>query len=241
MNMNRTMNPQRVAVEQGLGISYYALTRVWIWVMLLIAAIQVGVAWFAIGFDHSVWFFAHQVSTTMLGVFGIMMTPTAITMYVANGMTRRNFAIGGSVFIISLSLAVALLQTVGFGIEELSYGAAGIKDGLDRPLVLDSFLDALRVFAVCLGTYIAYMSSGLLIGTAFKAWGPIVGTLLIPFAAIPLILNDFILAKDWGWSVAIDSSLRESLNVGFALTLVLAVAAAGLWVNYRMTRRVAIT
>ncbi len=239
--MHHTKDPQQVAVEQGLGITYYAITRLWIWVALAVTTVQAGIAWWVVGTDHSVWLFTHSVSTVMLGVFGIIMTPMFITMYVANGMTRRNFAIGGAAFILSISLVVALLQTIGFGVEEVIYGSLSIKDSLDRPMVFDSISNGLRVFAVCLGTYVAYMTSGLLIGSGYKRFGPIVATLLIPVASIPLLLNDFILSEEWGWSAAINEGVRDVLPVGFAALIILAISAGGLWVNHHMTREVAIS
>lgn len=238
--MNHVKNPQQVAMEQGLGITYYAITRLWIWVALAVTIVQAVIAWRVVGTDHSVWLFTHSVSTVMLGVFGIIMTPTFITMYVANGMTRRNFAIGGTAFIVSLSLVVALLQTVGFGVEEVIYGSAGIKDVLDRPLVFDAVGNALRVFAICLGTYVAYMTSGWLIGTGFKRWGPLVGTLLIPICAVPVLLNDYLLSDDWGWSAVMFEGFGEAPPVGIAVVIVLVFAAGGIWVNYRVTREMAI-
>jgi hypothetical protein len=241
MHEMRNKDPQQVAIWHGLWTTWHAISRIWIWTAVAITAIQVGVCWFAIGFESSVWLFVHGVSSVMLGVFGIIMMPMFFSMYIANGMTRRNFIIGGAVFVVSLSLVIALLQTIGFGIEELAYGAAGIKDVLDRPLVFDSASDGLRVFAICFTTYIAYMVSGWLCGTGYKAFGPVIGTVLIPVAAIPLLLNDFILSEDWGWSSAVNESVRDVLPVGVACLIVLAVAAAGIWVNYRVARDVAIT
>ncbi|WP_157554501.1 hypothetical protein [Nocardia crassostreae] len=115
---------------------------------------------------------------------GIYVTAVYLPLYLAHGITRREFGKQALLFGAALVTAGAALMTLGFAIERLVYAVA------DWPQKLDSGARGLYssthqygwMFLSFWLTFAVYLAVGAAIAAAFyrRAWGGLGGVLLIP-------------------------------------------------------------
>ena len=175
-----------------------------------------------------------------LMVFGIVAVTTQLAVFVAHGVTRRDFARGAAVFLAGLALWFAVVQVAVLLAENGVFHLAGIAGDLTQPHPAGTPAAAGRLFMQCLMVGAAHAVSGWLIGSGYYRYGPWLGTVLI----VPGYLPAYIAA------VAMDtgtSGLRIDLGFGLAgakvpagVLVSLAVIAAASWVCYALTRSIAL-
>ncbi len=151
---------------------------------------------------------------------GFMITGIYLPVALANGVTRRSFAVGASIVVSVVALVIAAALVVGYVVEFAIYQDAGAVQMLSMPHLYTSATDAPVVLAEATIVVAAHMSAGWLIGTVYYRLRWLWGTVLLPLAAAPAFAVDGLLSVGW---------VGDVLSVGFEverLPLPVAVPAA---------------
>jgi hypothetical protein len=167
-----------------------------------------------------------------LMVFGILATTMQLPIYVAHGVTRREFIRGAAVFFAALATAFTALQLVALGIEYAVYSAQDLLPRLTEAHPLASAGDAGRLFLQTLLLGLAYLATGWLIGVGYYRFGPWLGTAFIVPACLPAVATEAAFnARLIGLDVA---------ALPIALVLSAAIIAVAWAACYALTRSLAI-
>jgi hypothetical protein len=87
--------------------------------------------------------------------------------FVANGQTRRDTAIGASIFGAVLAVVAAVLITIGFAYERVVYAIAGWERGTPDDALYGSYNDYGQILAIQLVTMLMWTVGGAMIGSSF--------------------------------------------------------------------------
>lgn len=171
---------------------------------------------------------------------GVMLTTVYLPVYVANGVTRRDYAFGASLYILAIGAVYAVIMTLGFAFEHALYTSADIMAGLDDPYPVRSTTDALATLVGELFIGIAYLCCGWAMGTCFYRLGAWWGIVLIPVTVLPAVVTEVGFDALW-----IGYGINEWLGIGrppLAVGVLMAAAsiAAAWFVNFALIRAVAI-
>lgn len=171
---------------------------------------------------------------------GVMLTTVFLPTYVGNGVTRRDFALGASLYNLAVAGVYAVLMTLGFLVEHAIYTSADLMGGLTDPYPVRALGDGLETFVAELLVGLAYLCSGWLMGSCFYRFGSWWGIGLIPVTVLPAVVTEVGFDSLWlGYGINNGLGIeRPPLAVG-ALMAIAAIAAAWL-VNFALTRAVAI-
>lgn len=171
---------------------------------------------------------------------GVMLTTVFLPTYLGNGVTRRDFTLGASLYIVVVAAVYAVIMALGFLAEHAIYSAADLMGGLDEPYPVQALSDGLDRFVAELLVGIAYLCSGWLMGTCFYRFGSWWGIGLIPVTVLPAAVTEIGFDSLWlGYGINHGLGLdRPPLGVG-ALMAVASIAAAWL-ANFALTRAVAV-
>lgn len=171
---------------------------------------------------------------------GVMLTTAFLPTYVGNGVTRRDFAYGASLYILAVAGVYAVVMTLGYVFEYTLYTSADLMGNLNDPYPVQSAGDALTqlVAELCVG--IAYLCCGWVMGSCFYRFGTLWGIVLIPVTILPAAVTETGFDSLW-LGYAIDNWLgieRPPLPVGVLMAAVSIVVA---WfANFALIRAVAI-
>ena len=151
-----------------------------LWVPFLLVAVAISAAVGIYGtLSTSVWEQATQIPRWFAGGIGVYLTAVYLPLYIAHGLTRRQFATQVPVIVAVLSTVLAALITVGFAIERAVYALGGWPQALSRSHLFDTpdqyaviGLEFWLVFAV-------WIVAGMLVGAGFYR-RPVLGFVLIP-------------------------------------------------------------
>lgn len=170
---------------------------------------------------------------------GIMLTPTMLPMYVAQGVTRRQFARVCVLVTLALAALMALFMCVAYAVEALAYRLGGETYALGLPHLFDSWNEFGLIFTEYLVLTAASIAAGWLIGSVYYRLHWFWATLLIPVCLIPAAAAELLLQTSWiGAGLERADWTRPALGLAIPLAmLAVAVAAA---VNYVLTRNVTI-
>lgn len=171
---------------------------------------------------------------------GVMLTTVYLPVYVGNGVTRRDFARGVSLYILAIGAVYALIMTLGFAVEHAIYSSANLMSGLDEPYPVRGVSDGLATLVAELFVGIAYLCCGWVMGGCFYRFGNWWGIGLIPITVLPAVITEVGFNSLWaGYGInkwlGID---RPPLAIG-VLMAVACIAAVWL-VNFALIRAIAI-
>jgi hypothetical protein len=213
----------------------YRLVGLWFWgvITLVVIGASVVTARFS-GIDLSVWeLITGQAAKYWLLVLGLMLVPTHLKLFVANGVTRRDFLLGAGAFGLVTAVIFAALVPIGRGVESLVRTAFGVAaDGYPD----FSAGEALRDFGHYAPGAVGWLITGALVAAGFYRYPWWVGLLLIIPFALPLAIPETLL----GLYAAVDTPAHRFVPFGAGLALSLLAGAAGAVVLRQMIRDVAI-
>ncbi|GAA4423348.1 hypothetical protein GCM10023169_18820 [Georgenia halophila] len=234
-----TSRPQwRRATRWMLGMQLYLAAWFWLIAVIVIAAalfvldrtVGVQLSYFQFVQHGALWF-----------PFALMITVVAamITPHVANGMTRRSFAVAVLVTAAVVAVLYGLLMAVGLEIEGAVYDSFGWPHAHVANAVDDATPMAepwTQGFAVSALTYAVRTAAGavagMLVAITYYRYGGLRATLALPLTVAPALVSQDALANLLG------DALSLSLPALSLLTLVAPLLAAAAF--YRITRTVPI-
>ncbi|CAM3376419.1 hypothetical protein [Stackebrandtia soli] len=203
-----------------------------LWAVLVVVVALITIAIGSLGeVTSSVWSGARWLPQYFLLVLGVAVSAPSLRVFVAHGRTRRDVLVGGVVHGALMSLLVAVLMMVGFGLERFAFGLAGVEQfsGVD---LLGSAGSTATLFAQFLVLYLAYFVAGWLICSGYVCFGGWIGTAILPVAILPALIAEAV-----SWRESITGSLVDGfdliagpgmLAVPFGLTLLSLVAIAAM-------------
>jgi hypothetical protein len=165
-----------------------------LWFLCAVTVIAVAASIVAAGVSdlgYSLWLIILGHSTKWwLLVVGTLLIATHLKLYVANGITRRDFLLGSALFGAGAVVAIALLIPAGHGVEQLVWTIAGTP-----PAGYPEFsaAGAVREFGHYLPIGLGFLVSGAFIGAAFYRFPWWAGLVLIVPGIMPAITADALL------------------------------------------------
>lgn len=170
---------------------------------------------------------------------GIMLTPAMLPMYVAQGVTRRQFARVGALVTLAFATLTALFMCVAYTIEALIYRLGGETYELGLPHLFDSWNDFALIFTEYVVLTAASIAAGWLIGTTYYRAHWFWATLLIPVCLVPTAAAELLLQTSWIGSGFQDAGWTRP-PLGLAIPLCLVAIALAMAAIYVLTRNVTI-
>lgn len=170
----------------------------------------------------------------------IMLTPVLLPVYVAQGVTRRQFAIGAALFVVAWTTALTLAMVAGFAVEAAVFAAYGWPHEFVTPHLFDSWTEVHLIVAEYFLLIGAHLVAGWIIGTSYYILGWFRATLLLPVSAAPALAVEGLLATSWIGAGIAEFTTYSPPRLAVALPTALLVIAAGWAANYALTRSVPI-
>jgi hypothetical protein len=210
-----------------VGIGFWSIIALIVVVVTAVLAVVYEVR-------YSLWLIiAGQAMKWWLLVFGVLLVATHLRLYVANGVTRRDFLAGAALFGGLTAVAYALIVVLGHGIERLVWTAFGTP-----PATYPAFsaLEALREFGHYLPGALGCLVTGALVAAGFYRFTWWIGLLLVIPGALPLAVADGLL----GLYAAIEAPAPRLLPYPAGVAFSLAVTVIGALLVHRQMHDVAI-
>lgn len=231
------------SVRVGLTITSGLAATLGIFLAIVVAIfVVVGAATAAFGeVAASVWQYAGSGAFKYFPLaIAIMLTPVFLPIYVAQGVTRRQFAVGGALFAVAWAVALTLTMVAGYGIEAAAYGANGWPHAFETPHLFDSWTQVHLVIAEYFPLIAVHMVTGWIIGTTYYILGWFRATLLLPVSAAPALAVEALLATSWiGTAIEEFTTHRPPLPAVAVVGALLVIGAA--WaVSYGLIRSIPI-
>jgi len=171
---------------------------------------------------------------------GVMLTTVYLPVYVGNGVTRRDYAIGASFYVLGVAAVYAVAMMLGFVLEHAIYTSADLMGGLEEPYPVRSVGDALSTLVAEFFVGSIYLVCGWLIGSCFYRFGNWVGIALIPVVLIPALITEIGFDSLW-FGHLINSGLDiERPRLAFGVLLAVVCVAVTWFVNFALIRAVGI-
>ncbi|UQU66189.1 hypothetical protein COUCH_07860 [Couchioplanes caeruleus] len=181
----------------------------------------------------SLWMFvAGSAVKYWLGVVGVTLVAVHLRQFVAAGITRRDFIVGGLLFGVLLAVAFALLVPVGHGFE---YALRGGADGVPAGYPHWSPSVAVSEFGHVLPSCLAYLVTGAAAGAGFYRFGAWGGLALLVPALVPVAAAEGLLGLGDNGEV-----LTRLVPYGVALAVSLLATVLGAVLYHRELRHTAI-
>jgi hypothetical protein len=213
----------------------YRYVGFWFWAVIALVVVSASVVtgWFD-GIDLSLWeLITGQATKYWLLVLGLTLVPTHLRLFVANGVTRRDFLLGAGAFSLVTAVLFAALVPSGRAVEWLLRTAFGVA-GNGYPGF--SAGEAVSDFGHYVPGTIGWLVTGALVAAGFYRYSWWAGLLLIIPFALPMVVPEILL----GLYVAPDTTKHQLVPFAAGLALSLLASAAGAVVLRLMTRDVAI-
>ncbi|MGN9911671.1 hypothetical protein ACTMTJ_29440 [Phytohabitans sp. LJ34] len=235
-----TTNTASIVSRAQLRSSVQMVVGYWAIMIPVYAAIVIAIVT-AGDTDVSIWATSGgSAPKYFLLAVGVMLTTVHLPVYVGNGVTRRDFAYGASIFILVVAGLYAVLMTLGYVFEYSVYSAADLMGNLADPYPVRSVGDGLTQLVAEFFVAITYLCCGWLMSTCFYRFGTWWGIVLIPVTLLPAVVTEMGFDSLWA-GYAINNGLgvdRPPLPAG---VLMAAAAIAAAWfVNFALIRAVAI-
>jgi hypothetical protein len=213
----------------------YRLVGLWFWGVITLVVVGASVATVRVsGIDLSMWeLITGQASKYWLLVLGVSLVATHLKLFVANGVTRRDFLSGAGAFGLVSAVLFAALVPIGRAVEWLLRTALGVATNGYPDF---SVGEAVRDFGHYAPGAVGWMITGALVAAGFYRYPWWAGLLLIIPFALPLAIPEALL----GLYVAADVAQHQFVPFGAGLALSLLASAAGAVALRVMTRDVPI-
>jgi hypothetical protein len=210
-----------------VGLCFWGVTTLAVVVASIVAA-RLG------GVDFSLWeLITGHAAKYWLLVLGLTMVATNLKIFVANGVTRRDFLLGAGAFGLVAAVVFAALVPIGRAVESLLRNALGVAaNGYPGY----SAGEAVRDFGHYAPGAIGWLLTGTLVAAGFYRFPWWAGLLLIIPFAVPLAIPETLL----GLYAAPGIAERQVVPFAAGLALSLLAGVAGAVVLRRMTRDVPI-
>lgn len=227
---------QRVVVFLGYGVRQMLIGY---WLIMLLGFTAVGVIIHLVNgtIHESVWDYAAQSPKYFNSSVGVMLTPAFLTLMVAHGVTRRTFALAGTVLLVLNAAGTAVLWALIYLLER------GLFSWQDWPQALMNthlFTDTSQTGLVVTEFFLLVLShevAGWLIGTTFfrfRFWG---GLALLPLTILPAVATELLLLSGWV-ARALGDQGDDRPPLALSIPAVLAICALGLYLNYLLLRAI---
>lgn len=205
--------------------------------VMTVAFLLLGLGQATFGDIHnSVWDWA-AVSPKYFNVaVGIMLTPVALTTLVAHGVTRRTFAIAGSVFLVAVAAGTSLFWALAYLVEHAIFSVADLPQTLTSFHVFHTPTQTGLVLAEYFPLILAHQTTGWLLGTSFTRFGLWGGIAFLPVALLPVAITEMLLLTQWIGELFIENEGLHRWPLGIGVPLTLLACAAGLYLNYLLLR-----
>ncbi|WP_112242643.1 hypothetical protein [Kribbella monticola] len=187
------------------------------------------------GVDHSMWDYGTQSPKYFSAAIGITLTPALFTLMIAHGVTRRMFALAGSIMLVGAAAAIALLWVVVYQVERVIYDAAGLTQTLTNQHLFTTTSQVGLIFLEYFLLIVSHEIAGWLIGIGFYRFGFWKGLALLPLGLIPAAAAEFLLVAQW-IAQALENTGYHRPPLALAVPGVLVVSAFGLYYGYRLLR-----
>jgi hypothetical protein len=203
-------------------------------IIVLIVVLTTAVLAVVYEVKYSLWLIiAGQVMKWWLLVFGVLAVATHLKLYVANGVTRRDFLAGAALFGGLTAALYAMIVVLGHGIERLVWTAFGTPPDTYPAF---SALDALREFGHYLPGALGSLVTGALVAAGFYRFTWWIGLLLVIPGLLPLAVADGM----FGLYAAVEAPAPRLLPYPAAVAFSLTVTVIGALLLHRQMHDVAI-
>ncbi|GLZ75856.1 hypothetical protein Afil01_06630 [Actinorhabdospora filicis] len=182
-----------------LAIIYGNAWYWWAWAVLILVYVLIAAAiglWGSI--DISLWESSLNSARGTMGAVGVMLTPVIMPLVVAQGVTRRTFALAAILSVVSMAVVSSLLIVLGNAGEALIYRLNDIPQVFQSAHLYSGPGQYHLVFTEALLMQLGYVMGGWAIGTFFYRFGPWLGILLIPVGVLPAVLTEMLVSRG-GW------------------------------------------
>ncbi len=229
---------QRVVISMMIGlrpmiVGYWLVMTVSFLIGGLISQLVSG------GLDNSIWDYGTQSPKYFSAAIGITLTPAIFSLMIAHGVTRRMFAVAGSIILVGAAIATAVIWVLAYQIERVAYGWAGLTQALANPHLFTKTSQVGLIFTEFFLLIIAHEVAGWLIGIGFYRFGFWKGLLLLPLGLVPAAAAELLLVAQW-LADAVRSTGYERPSLAIGIPGVLAVSFAGLYCAYLLLRPMAL-
>jgi hypothetical protein len=191
------------------------------------------------GLDHSIWDYGTQSPKYFSSAIGITLTPALFTLLIAHGVTRRMFALAGSILLVGAAAATALLWVFSYQVERVVYDWAGLTQSLTNPHLFTKTTQVGLIFTEFFLLIIAHEAAGWLIGISFYRFGFWKGLALLPLGLLPAVAAELLLVAQW-LAEALRNTGYHRPPLAIGVPGVLVVSALGLYVGYLLLRPMAL-
>lgn len=195
------------------------------------------------GFDgplaDSVWENSAYATRYYPLAIGVMLTGFYFEVGVANGVTRRTFALGAAATVLAVAAAMALLEAAGYAIEHGMYSLGGLTQQFTTPHLFDAGTEVWIVVPEVWITVSANVAVGWLIGTAYYKWGALGPTLALPLLVVPALVVEALMAVGWAGAV-MENVVDARAPLVLAIPGSVAVIALTLWGTHLLVRTIVV-
>jgi hypothetical protein len=163
--------------------------------------------YYASGMDinRSIWVIADLMPIRFfLLAMGAVVASTYFPVFIATGVTRREFLRGGLLHCVLISAAFAVLTLGGYLLEQVAFGLARPTSHLTHPLPVGGISDALAILGESTVLNFGYMCAGWAIAAGVYRWGSLSGFAVVPVVAAPVLLATGLASISFvrGWAVS---------------------------------------
>lgn len=191
-------SPDRWVIARHLWTSSGLLP---LWGLLVVGvALVTGIVSRFVEIEQSAWIIAVNLPPWYMFGMGVYMTAVYLPLYIAHGITRREFMRQATPFMVALAGLGAALMTAGFGIER------GLYRLLDWPQVFPDDHDGLfnspnqygMIFLAFWLMFLAFVVVGAFIAAAFYrgGWGGLVGCALVPVGLVLVAPAELVIRRN---------------------------------------------
>ncbi|TDO49037.1 hypothetical protein EV643_1066 [Kribbella sp. VKM Ac-2527] len=184
---------------------------------------------------NSMWDYGTQSPKYFSSAVGITLVPATLTLLIAQGITRRMFAVAASIFLVGAAACTATIWVLVYQLERGIYAWQGWSQVLENPHL---FIRTSQAGLVCVEFFLmvlAHQASGWLISIGFYRFGFWKGLALLPIGLIPAAAAEFLLVVQW-LAQAIENTGYHRPPLAVGIPGVLAVSALGLYFGYLLIR-----
>jgi hypothetical protein len=211
------------------------------WLVMVVAFLLVGVTFQVVtgAVDHSMWDYGTQSPKYFSAAIGITMTPAFFTVLVAHGVTRRMFAVAGSIYLVGAAASTALVWVLVYQVEHAIYAWQGWTQALANPHLFTKTSQVGLVFTEFFLLILSHEVAGWLIGTSFYRFGFWKGLAMLPLALVPAIAAELLLVAQW-LAQALENTSYHRPPLAIGVPGVLMVSALGLYAVHLLLRPIGI-